>query len=86
MTNLAPYAYAFVAQGQQGENGLDDHVTEVTMKMIPLPSELGTFPVSFLSFVSRDWMHLSSTRQGMFNMVNGSLIQQLLGQCDGITD
>ncbi len=53
------------------------------MKMVPLPSGLGTCPlvhVSFFSFLSRDWMHLSSTRRGKFNMVNGSLIQQLLGQ------
>jgi len=76
-------------KGQQGENGLDDQVTEVTMKMVPLPSGLGTCPlvhVSFFSFLSRDWTCLSSTRRGMLNMVSGSLIQQLLGQCDEITD
>jgi hypothetical protein len=80
VTNLAPCVglrmHLWPEKGQQGENGLDNKSMEVTMRMVQLPSG-PTHPqvlVSFFSFLSRDWVCLSSTRPGMFNMVNNSLI------------
>ncbi len=80
VTNLAPCVglriHLWPEKGQQGENGLDNEGIEVTMRMVQLPSG-PTHPqvlVSFFSFLSRDWVCLSSTRPGKFNMVNNSLI------------
>ncbi len=77
VTNLAPCLglrmHLWPEKGQQGENGLDNEGIEVTMRMVQLPSG-PTHPQVLVSSHFFQEMCLSSTRPGMFNMVNNSLI------------